>query len=193
MPKPRYLVSEPLRLDLLDERLWLGKVPIRLSHRGFAVLRCLMSHAGRLVTKDDLLTTAWANKLVSEASLTTTARELRRALGDQARSPKFIETVHGRGYRFRAPVKTVHQAPLPPEDGFAAEPAIPHTPASSKGVLVLCQKAEIEALLAALKQELKDHGDVVIFLSGPKNRRLEEFAEQNDGLLDIVSTHDVAN
>ena len=56
------------------------------------------------MTKDALLEAVWPETVVSEVIVTVAIRTLRRVLGDQARSPGFIETVHGRGYRFVAPV-----------------------------------------------------------------------------------------
>ena len=104
MPEYQRLVFDPFLLDLRDERLWQEHKAIRLGSKAFAILRCLVTHAGQLVTKDILLQTVWPETAVHEAVLTVAIRELRRALGDQARRPQFIETVHGRGYRFIAPV-----------------------------------------------------------------------------------------
>ncbi len=104
MRKARYFVFEPFRLDAIDERLWEREKSVRLGRKALAVLERLVSMPGQLVTKNDLLATAWPDTSVCEAVLTTAMRELRRALGDQARVPRFIETVHGRGYRFIAPV-----------------------------------------------------------------------------------------
>src|SRR5687768_45441 len=95
------------RLDFGDERLWRGQEWIPLSPKAFAVLRYLLSHAGQLVTKDALFAAVWPETSVSEWALTVTIRALRRGLGDQARRPQFIETVHRRGYRFIAPVTPV--------------------------------------------------------------------------------------
>ena len=55
MQEPRDLVFAPFRLDLIDERLWRRHEAIRLHRKAFAVLRCLVSHPGQLVTKEDLL------------------------------------------------------------------------------------------------------------------------------------------
>src|SRR5262249_16604650 len=74
-------------------------------------LCCLVTQAGQLVTKDALLEAVWPDTAMSESILTVAIRTLRRVLGDQARTPRFIETVHGRGYRFIAPVS----ATRPPE------------------------------------------------------------------------------
>jgi DNA-binding winged helix-turn-helix (wHTH) protein/predicted ATPase len=114
MQAPQHIVFPPFRLDLRDERVWRRDEAIRLSHKAFAVLRCLVRHPGQLVTKDDLLATVWPEGMVSEAALTTAVRELRLALGDQARTPHFIETVHGRGYRFIAPLTATCLPPLAP-------------------------------------------------------------------------------
>jgi DNA-binding winged helix-turn-helix (wHTH) protein len=111
MQQPQCLVFGPFRLDLRDERLWRGHEALPLSPKTFAVLRCLVTHAGQLVTKDALLEAVWPTTVVSESILTVAIRTLRRVLGDPVCTPRFIETVHGRGYRFIAPVSTT----IPPE------------------------------------------------------------------------------
>src|SRR5918999_3558231 len=96
---------DTFRLDGRDERLWQGQEVIRLPPKTFGVLRCLVTHAGQLVTKDALLEAVWPETAVGEAVLQVAVRQLRQVLGDQARTPRLIETVHGRGYRFIAPVR----------------------------------------------------------------------------------------
>lgn len=118
MRQARYFGFEPFRLDVLDERLWHGDKPVRLGHKALAVLQLLVSRPGQLVTKDDLLEGAWPDTSVTDAVLTTAMLELRHALADQARVPRFIETVHGRGYRFIAPVSETQAAATPPEGSF---------------------------------------------------------------------------
>jgi predicted ATPase/DNA-binding winged helix-turn-helix (wHTH) protein len=121
MRKSRYYLFETFRLDVLDERLWEREKSVRLGHKALALLQRLVSQPGELVTKDDLLSVAWPDTAVCEAVLTTAMRELRRALGDQARVPRFIETVHGRGYRFIASVTET------------SVPALPAKPAAAPG------------------------------------------------------------
>src|SRR5262247_3108447 len=111
MQEPQCFVFGPFRLDRRDERLWRGSEAIPLPPKTFAVLCCLVTQAGRLVTKDALLEAVWPETVVREAVVTVAMRTLRRVLGDPARTPRFIETVHGRGYRFIAPVS----ATMPPE------------------------------------------------------------------------------
>jgi DNA-binding winged helix-turn-helix (wHTH) protein/predicted ATPase len=115
MRQVRHFVFEPYRLDVLDERLWHGDKPVRLGRKALGVLQLLVSRPGQLVTKDDLLAAAWPDTAVTDAVLTTAMRELRHALADEARVPTFIETVHGRGYRFIAPVGESQAAALPAE------------------------------------------------------------------------------
>ena len=55
MSESQRLVFGPFQLDLRDERLWCGATVVRLPPKAFAVLACLVTHAGRLVTKDVLL------------------------------------------------------------------------------------------------------------------------------------------
>jgi DNA-binding winged helix-turn-helix (wHTH) protein/tetratricopeptide (TPR) repeat protein len=104
MQESQCVVFGPFRLDLRDERLWRGEAALPLHPKTFAVLRALVVQAGQLLTKDALFAAVWPDTAVSESVLTVAIRELRRVLGDQARRPQFIETVHGRGYRFIIPV-----------------------------------------------------------------------------------------
>lgn len=92
------------RIDLRDERLWRGDRALSLKPKAFAVLSRLVRDRGRLVTKSELLNELWAEVTVSEAVLKVCIGEIRAALGDASGEPKFIQTVHGRGYRFIAPV-----------------------------------------------------------------------------------------
>jgi DNA-binding winged helix-turn-helix (wHTH) protein len=110
MHEQQDLVVGPFRLDLRDARLWRGPEALPLAPKTFAVLCCLVTRAGQLVTKDALLEAVWPETAVSESVITAVMRTLRRVLGDQARTPRFVETVYGRGYRFIAPVHALASA-----------------------------------------------------------------------------------
>ena len=69
----------------------------------FAVLCALARQPGSLLTKNALLDEVWGHQFVSDSVLKTAISELRTALDDDARKPRFIETVSRRGYRFIAP------------------------------------------------------------------------------------------
>src|SRR5262245_50533533 len=105
----RVLSFEPFRLDARNAQLWRGAEVIRLTGKALAVLCYLVEHGGQLVTKDELFTAVWPGVVVSDSALVACISELRRALGDTRKTPQFIETVHGRGYRFIAPVSTAPQ------------------------------------------------------------------------------------
>jgi predicted ATPase/DNA-binding winged helix-turn-helix (wHTH) protein len=90
------------RLDSRNARLWRGTEAVPLTPKAFAVLSHLARQAGRLVTKEELLQAVWADTLVSDAALVVCIGEVRKALEDRPREPRFIETVHRRGYRFIA-------------------------------------------------------------------------------------------
>jgi len=98
------------RLDADDARLWNGRTAVPLTPKAFAVLEFLARHAGRLVTKQELLDAAWADVHVGDAALKVCVREIRRALADDPKSPSYIETAHRRGYRFIAPVSVTQVA-----------------------------------------------------------------------------------
>ena len=94
----------PFHLDRVNAQLWRGEEEISLRRKTFDVLLYLVDHAGQLVTKAALLDAIWSEVTVSDAMPAICVAELRKALGDEAKTPRFIETVHGRGYRFVAKV-----------------------------------------------------------------------------------------
>jgi DNA-binding winged helix-turn-helix (wHTH) protein/pimeloyl-ACP methyl ester carboxylesterase len=98
-------VFEPFRLDAINDRLLRDGKAIHLTPKAFSLLRYLADHSDQLVTKEALLNTLWPNIAVTDAVLTVCIGEIRKALGDISTKPKFIETVHRRGYRFLAPVR----------------------------------------------------------------------------------------
>jgi adenylate cyclase len=92
------------RFDVQTGRLWSGAKEIRLTPKASAVLKELVTHAGEPVSKDDLFASVWGGTIVTDDALTSCIQELRRALEDDARQPRFIETRHRRGYQFVAPL-----------------------------------------------------------------------------------------
>ena len=91
-------------IDEADARLTNAGEPIPLAPKPFAVLCALARSPRKLVTKDTLLDTVWGHRFVTESVLKSTISELRGALGDDPKMPRFIETVARRGYRFIAPL-----------------------------------------------------------------------------------------
>ena len=93
-----------VRIEVENEWAWCGERRLELTPRAFAVLRHLVEHRERLVTKDNLLAAVWGGVAVSDAALSTCIRDLRRALGDSSEAPRYILTVHRRGFRFVGPI-----------------------------------------------------------------------------------------
>jgi len=113
------------RLDLANEQLWQGEEKIRLRRKTFEVLRHLVDRPGQLVTKEALLDGVWGEAAVSDSMPSICVAESRAPLGDDARTPKLIETVHGRGYRFIAKVVTTAvSAQAHRQRPVASEPAV---------------------------------------------------------------------
>jgi DNA-binding winged helix-turn-helix (wHTH) protein len=99
----------PYRLDPVNLTLWRTSVEGRdeqivLAPRAFDLLRLLVDNPGRLITHDELLDSLWPGVHVQPEVIKGQIRILRQTLGDDAKSPRFIETVRGRGYRFVAQV-----------------------------------------------------------------------------------------
>jgi DNA-binding winged helix-turn-helix (wHTH) protein len=93
---------------------------VRLRPRAMDVLICLALDAGKLASKQSIIDNVWRTEFVSEHALTQVIAELRSALGDDARSPAYIENIPRRGYRLVATVTPVaasvpsaHDASLP--------------------------------------------------------------------------------
>lgn len=96
-----------MRLDLgsvvldTDRRQVLrGGKALRLSPKAFQLFQALVDHRPRALSKDELQKALWPDTFVSDTSLTTLVNELRGELGESARKPRLIRTVHGYGYAF---------------------------------------------------------------------------------------------
>src|SRR5262245_28721881 len=109
------LTFGPFRYEIETACLWREDRAVALTPKAVAVLGHLVRHAGRLVTKQELLDEVWRDIAVTDAVLKVGIREIRRALGDQAQAPQFIETVYRRGYRFIAPLNPSPQPIRSPE------------------------------------------------------------------------------
>src|SRR5215831_17157530 len=99
----------PVRIEA--DCAWSGEQRLQLMPKAFALLRHLVDHPGRLITKEDLVRSVWHGAIVSDAALSTCIRDLRKALGDSPDTPRYIETVHRRGFRFIGPVSGSGAAP----------------------------------------------------------------------------------
>ncbi|MCC7125237.1 MAG: alpha/beta fold hydrolase, partial [Acidobacteria bacterium] len=99
------------QLDAGRGHLYRDGQVVPLTPKALSLLDHLVTHAGRLVTKSELMTALWGDAFVGDAVLKSCIREVRRALDDTPDTPRFIETAHRRGYRFIAPVAALEGPP----------------------------------------------------------------------------------
>jgi DNA-binding winged helix-turn-helix (wHTH) protein/Tol biopolymer transport system component len=98
----------PFHLDLRRRQLLRGDEVLALTPKAFDLLQVLVTHADRVVEKDELMKWIWPDSFVGEDSLTQNVAVLRKVLGDASDSPKYIATIHKHGYRFVASVRELH-------------------------------------------------------------------------------------
>jgi DNA-binding winged helix-turn-helix (wHTH) protein len=158
----RQFVFAPFRLDPVSQQLWRGEELVALRPKLFAVLRRLLEHAGRLVTRDELRAAVWPRTVVSESVLRGTIRELRDALGDEATAARFIETIPHRGYRFVGAVTTM----LPPGPGpLSGRPSVVHGAPRPGSSILIGRDAELACLQQWLARAMRGTRQVV-FVTG---------------------------
>jgi len=92
------------RLDVRTRQLFRGTTEVHLSPKAFDLLQILAENPTRAVSKSELQDRLWPATFVTEANLASLVAELRRALGDHSRVPRFIRTVRRFGYAFCAEV-----------------------------------------------------------------------------------------
>jgi DNA-binding winged helix-turn-helix (wHTH) protein len=87
-------------LDSETRQIWRGRANVALSPKGLALLELLIDEAPRAISKDEIQSKLWPGTFVSEANLTNLISEIRAAIGETARRPRCIRTVHRFGYAF---------------------------------------------------------------------------------------------
>lgn len=99
-------------LDTRERVLLREGQPLSITPKTFQLLRVLVENPGRIVEKEEIIQSVWADSFVEDGNLAFTMRLLRKALGDDRQNPRFIETVPRRGYRFIAEVKEAADEPV---------------------------------------------------------------------------------
>src|SRR6202035_5887508 len=113
-------------LDLQAGQLRKHGLRVRLQEQPFQVLVMLLEHPGAVVTREELQKKLWpADTFVDfDHGLNKAINKIREALGDSAESPRFVETVARRGYRFLAEVKDSEVPARNPELGVQPRPPV---------------------------------------------------------------------
>lgn len=163
MTKPEFT------LDIADERLWKSDNPVPLTNKAFQMLKLFADRPMRLVSKEEILDTIWGDVHVTEGLIREYVHDLRLALEDNPRAPRFIETVPRRGYRFLGgiSVKDINQT----------EPSYSRT--QTRPTVIVCPLEDLSGtdrgeLLARgitddLLTDLARLPDVAVFSSAPSS------------------------
>jgi len=151
----RILCFGSFEVDLGSRELRRQGLKISLQDQPFRLLALLLERAGEVVTREDLRDKLWpADTFVDfDHSLNTAVRKLREALGDSAETPRYVETLARRGYRFVAPV--AEPGPTAPmahsaeaEVSSPSPPATARRPPSARRALVIAALLSSAALIA---------------------------------------------
>jgi DNA-binding winged helix-turn-helix (wHTH) protein/predicted ATPase len=146
----------PFRLDPVNAQLWRDDQEISLRPKTFDVLIYLVDRPGQLVTKRALLDAAWPGLSVSDSMPAVCVKELRKVLGDEAKIPRFIETVHGRGYRFIGKLTS---------DTLAGTMRRPLAPATGHGPIVVGRENEL-AQMQSWYSQVQEGQRKIVFIVG---------------------------
>jgi DNA-binding winged helix-turn-helix (wHTH) protein/Tol biopolymer transport system component len=133
----------PFAFDRQSRLLWREGAEVALPPRVIGVLEILIDRQGQVVTRQDLMDAVWKDAFVTDTSLAEAVSFLRQALGDDPQAPRYIQTIHRRGYRFLAPLTPLIEdrgltpalRGLTPNSGFAVasgDRLVSATPGGSK-------------------------------------------------------------
>ena len=161
----------PFKLDTVDECLWRHRDDgdderVRLTPKAFAVLKFLVEHSGHLVTQDKLLEALWPDTIVQPEVIKAHILDLRSALGDRPKDPRFIETVPRRGYRFIAEV---------------IDPSTESTGFEQSSPKLVGRKTRMKQLSDSLQTAIRGQRQVIFVTGEPgigKTAMIDEFQRQ---------------
>ncbi|HEX6424138.1 MAG TPA: winged helix-turn-helix domain-containing protein [Acidimicrobiales bacterium] len=142
---------EDCELDEATVQLRVGGERVQVEPQVYDLLRVLLHHRDRVVTREELLDEVWHHRFVTESAVSSRIKSARRAIGDDGRTQRLIRTVHGRGYQFVGDV-TVDE---PPDATGGATP-VPQPTTQTIG-----RTADVAAVLALLD------GARIVTLLGP--------------------------
>ncbi len=158
--------------DLRAGELRKDGLKVRLQEQPFRVLALLLKQPGEVVTRDELREKLWsADTYVDfDKSLNTTVNKLREALGDSAENPRFVQTLHRRGYRFIAPVEGIFQ------ERSAVDAAAPRVGGKAADYSALRRKLRVQQALLAVTAIALLAVSFVHFRQTPPEAPLRRFA-----------------
>lgn len=151
---------------LRDSSVWRAGQSLKLTGKASAVLRLLVSRPQLVISKAEFFEAVWPGISVSDWALTTCVLELRQVLGDDARAPKLIETVHRRGYRFRS-VVTARSVGLsvPQAEGTARDHG--SLVSARQRSVIVGRQAELHTLEVCYERALAGDAQIVFITGEP--------------------------
>ncbi len=87
-------------LDTERHELYRAGKPVKLRRKVFELLVCLVTHADKALSKEELVEQVWSDRVISDATLNSSIKEVRQAIGDDGKDQNLIQTLYGQGYRF---------------------------------------------------------------------------------------------
>lgn len=178
----------PFEAHLQTGELFRNGVKVPLQQQPFRLLRTLLTRPGELVTREDLRRRLWGDDtfVAFERGLTSAVRKVREALGDRADGPLYIETLHGRGYRFMAPVAMLDRLhPSPQARAAGVRPV--HRFALSTAVVVVLLAAGPGGRSPGFAQRL-----AAAEMLSQQACQLKSQGRFDEGLAAIKRAHDIA-
>jgi predicted ATPase len=172
MAEDRQVAFGSFRFAPRTGQLWCDASEVRLTPRAAAVLQRLIECAQEIVTKQDLFDRVWGGLAVTDDALTSCIGELRAALGDDARRPRYIETRHRRGFRLMMPVAEVADEPgTTPKSSVTASPS----------TRLVGRDAELEELMRRFEAAAIGRREIVFVTGEPgigKSALVDTFLER---------------
>ena len=154
LPQPAGRASAPSKWTLRAGEVYKRGIRLKLQDQPFQVLAVLLEHAGDVVTREELRQKLWpADTFVDfDTGLNSAIKKLRDVLADSAEEPRYIETLHRRGYRFIAHVENGDlPGPVPIEKCLATVPPVePRSEPSQKRRFIVAAGVATFLLVAAL-------------------------------------------
>ena len=138
-------------VDLQEQELRKSGIRIKLQEQPFQILAMLLEHRGQTVTREELRQKLWPTDTFVDFdhSLNSSVKKLRLALGDDSGNPRFIETLHRRGYRFIAPV----DGPPPPTVAREERVAAPERTQSEPATTLAAEDEPVSGLTFIVKNK----------------------------------------
>src|SRR5262249_27845686 len=153
----------PFRLTLTPLQLWRGPKLILLQPRPLAVLRYCVEHANTVISNEALRQAVWGRTVVSPTSVQVCVRAVRKALGDETTTPRYIETVGREGYRFIAPLNTTQ--PVSSAKFHVSSLDTQHSGPGAQHSMLVGRDTELAQLQTLLEKAL--HGErQLVFVAG---------------------------